>query len=460
MSQELAALRRPKWFRHRRRQGFTLVELLVVIAIIGILMALLLPAVQAAREAARRAQCANNTKQIVLGSLAYGDVFKTFPPDALWGNITSAGPVAPQTGNRQTWCIAIFQFVEQKPLYDAINKYTWVGPNGGHTNAPGQPLDGWDQISQPPATSGAGPKYNGDLIGQVLPNFRCPSDGVVSNIAQLGGFSHTNYAGSMGLYWGQAIQPIGAPAAAFVTNQPTSCRGIFTWNEPCCFAAIRDGQSNTIFCAEVTSCSAGQPQAPGTLNTIEAANVLTPPTPIVSSAQVGSPAVYTGGNPGPMPPLIYKSNPAGYAVPGNLAPGSGKSRSVLLDAKGTTPVPWVFRSLFAALSTAVTLEAPFFQSAIFPAYRNQTSPVSTWDYCRGSNPPAPAGPPAIFGYQPLFNGIYGPNSNWPGADSNHPGGVIVAFADGSSRMVQQNVDLTIWHQWNTRSGGEAVISDF
>ncbi|MBI2477956.1 MAG: DUF1559 domain-containing protein, partial [Planctomycetia bacterium] len=83
----------------RMRRGFTLVELLVVIAIIGILVALLLPAVQAAREAARRMQCSNNLKQLTLAMHNYHDTYKSFPPAGI-------------THNQLSWHVFILPFIE------------------------------------------------------------------------------------------------------------------------------------------------------------------------------------------------------------------------------------------------------------------------------------------------------------------------------------------------------------
>ena len=97
----------------RRPAGFTLVELLVVIAIIGILVALLLPAVQAAREAARRTACVSNLKQISLGLLNYASANQdTLPP----GGVTS-GPCC-NTRSRTNWAIELLPYVEEQALYD------------------------------------------------------------------------------------------------------------------------------------------------------------------------------------------------------------------------------------------------------------------------------------------------------------------------------------------------------
>src|SRR5688500_12417046 len=99
------------------RRGFTLVELLVVIAIIGILVALLLPAIQAAREAARRMQCGNNIHQLGLGLQNYHDIHETFP--SCWGgNQTYADNC---TGF--SWMALVLPYVEQQPLYDTIDQY-------------------------------------------------------------------------------------------------------------------------------------------------------------------------------------------------------------------------------------------------------------------------------------------------------------------------------------------------
>ena len=92
-----------------RTRGFTLVELLVVIAIIGILVALLLPAIQAAREAARRTQCTNNLKQINLGLNNYHDTFRIFPPGA-WNYANR--------GNGLAWTVFILPFLEQQTVYE------------------------------------------------------------------------------------------------------------------------------------------------------------------------------------------------------------------------------------------------------------------------------------------------------------------------------------------------------
>ncbi|QDU75418.1 putative major pilin subunit [Bremerella volcania] len=113
-----------------RKQGFTLVELLVVIAIIGVLIALLLPAVQQAREAARRMQCTNNMKQIAIGMHNYHDTFKSFPCGAL--ALSSHQSNAENDGvwyrGMHGWPALILDFVEAANLSTRIDtsKLAWT----------------------------------------------------------------------------------------------------------------------------------------------------------------------------------------------------------------------------------------------------------------------------------------------------------------------------------------------
>jgi prepilin-type N-terminal cleavage/methylation domain-containing protein len=114
----------------KSRGAFTLVELLVVIAIIGILIALLLPAVQAARESARRAQCTNNLKQFGLATHNYEGTYKRFPPGRINGPTTSVDPnVNPQDGQLYGQHVFLLPFIEQEATLERINLMQNNTPN-------------------------------------------------------------------------------------------------------------------------------------------------------------------------------------------------------------------------------------------------------------------------------------------------------------------------------------------
>jgi prepilin-type N-terminal cleavage/methylation domain-containing protein len=205
------------------RPGFTLVELLVVIAIIGVLVSLLLPAVQAAREAARRSQCQNNLKQLGIALHNYHDTFKALPRGVTWGRPDPANPASPaQLAYNHTWITSILPFVEQKPLYDSINH-----------NAPA-----WGQPH----------------VSMQLNVLTCPSDGEFT-APQAHNLGITNYAGSEGYHWwDDAIIGAWPPWDAMgFTNPYGDYNGPFAVNKNRTFANFKDGTSQTIMVGEKNS---------------------------------------------------------------------------------------------------------------------------------------------------------------------------------------------------------------
>jgi len=205
--------------RKRRRPAFTLVELLVVIAIIGILIALLLPAVQAAREAARRMQCTNNLKQIGLAMHNYHDKFRSFPPGYMYFGVDNE----PAWG----WPVFLLPDIEQKPLYDALGVSDRrlnevVGNNMADMELLYTPLDAFV------CPSSDSPPRHIDVRRAVANLSNQPK-------GELRYLSMSNYAASAGIR---------------VAAMEEDTYGIFHGNSSNRFRDITDGTSNTFMVGE------------------------------------------------------------------------------------------------------------------------------------------------------------------------------------------------------------------
>ena len=156
----------------RRGRGFTLIELLVVIAIIAVLISLLLPAVQSAREAARRAQCTNNLKQIGLAMHNYLSANNSIPPAYIpW----AYGPGGTNTGQSFSALARMLPFLEQNQIYNAINfsvSARWGASNNdivGQMNGSTADCDEWGLI-------------NASASANQITSFLCPSDTELANL--------------------------------------------------------------------------------------------------------------------------------------------------------------------------------------------------------------------------------------------------------------------------------------
>lgn len=209
-----------------RGRGFTLVELLVVIAIIGILIALLLPAVQAAREASRRTQCTNSMRQVALALHNHHDTQKRFP-FGQYNNIATNAPAGP-AWNRACWFQPLLPFIEQDALYEAFTIYMQnpaipyvifaVNNDGNNPSSPGR--------------------------NTIIPFFLCPSDPEGPKNQTVAGNEqgfHGNFVLSAGsTFFNPASNPAG-----------DNLNGMFYPFSKTRFPNVIDGTSNTLMIGEI-----------------------------------------------------------------------------------------------------------------------------------------------------------------------------------------------------------------
>ena len=363
------------------RRGFTLIELLVVISIIGVLIALLLPAVQSAREAARRAQCSNNLKQIALAAHSYHATSNVVPALCMY----PGGQSAQSLNWSASWVVALLPYIEQTAMAAAYN-----------FSAPAIALS---------ATTGL---ENTTVTYNQIATMLCPSESIVQRPALT---SVTNYVGNYGgpgqisCYSGTII-----PVADYNLDKTKGYTGPSLGRVgPVSFESIRDGQSNTAMFSERLFGLAGSPPvtAGQSSNSKRGTFSVSPATSGVGSGLAGANSLLQACK---------------TIAAGNMSINSDRSGTPACAAH-----PWFINVV--SYNHVVTPNG----STCLNASGEAQPDATTAQY---------VGP---FGAAP--------------ATSNHPGGVHVAFADGSIRFIKDSIAPNVWWGIGTRLGKEVISSD-
>lgn len=339
----------------RRRPAFTLVELLVVIAIIGILVALLLPAVQAARESARRSQCVNNLKQLGIALHNYVDAVRTFPPSTMQATPATGGFENGTLGEFYNFgaLALLLPYMENASMYNTMDfRYPVYVPGGTGS-------DGFNIAPQ-----------NMQAAGSLLPMYLCPSDlsRFVSSDYGVAKLGPVNYA----ICIGTGINS-GSP---FATDGPVYAQ---SGTSP---ADVLDGLSTTALFSE---CRLGT-----------------------------GPENATGSMPGNDIQSIYAMIEGSVSDPACASAG-------LWNSTNNKGFLWLVGELRCT------------------SYNHYYTPnQAVWD-CIGFD---------------SNNGFA--TTGWHAARSNHPSGVNLTLADGSTRFISSDINVVVWRAIATRAGKEAL----
>ena len=339
--------------RECRRRAFTLVELLVVIAIIGILVALLLPAIQAAREAARRTQCTNNVKQLGTALHNYHDTYGVLPIGVRRGGTGGWGT---------SFYVGLLPFIEQNTLFE---EWPW-GSTDGYTA-------GNTALRGGPPLYANGPYVN--LLNIKLPPIRCPSSALPEFNTGNNAVQMASYAGIMGA----------------VDNQGTF---VETRVRPCCTCCSTDGSSTY---------NGGRLSGGGLLllNTSVGFRDATDGTSNVMFLGESSAWAFEGVTRRHVDP----SWPHGWAM------GTGSTAQITGGGGNADMRPFNLTAIRYSVGT-----------------RNWVLPGVTSNH--GAN-------------NPLL--------------SEHPGGVMVGIADGSTQFLSQDTDLMLLKFLATRDDGNPIV---
>ena len=383
------------------RRGFTLIELLVVIAIIGVLIALLLPAVQAAREAARRTQCVNNLKQLGLAVQSYIAQSNVFPAQTTQNALIVNGKSNVQWW--ASWMAGLLPHIEEQPLYNALN-----------FNVP--------MLEMAAPSSGANTTVGLTTISILL----CPSE----SMQQVKSFSFTPGAS-------------GYPGQFAVTNYAGNYGGPATIRACSGTIVPNMGKNNLVFnliaqAGEKPPVAAGPVRVQTVLDGVST-------TALLSEHLLANTSL--------------TSVPVARVMPGGTNGKRGLFQvaiNVLIDQASTTST-----QSFVAACKAVpgTTQATFDGSfgAQWLSSADYATANNAYSHFMTPNSLSCAGTPDA--------STFISNSTWGGigaaitATSNHPGGVNVAFGDGSVKFVKDAINIQIWWGLGTRSGREIISGD-